>query len=309
MNTRHEQQGFLAIVVAIILVVVVAMGAAMFAMSTSGNRGAGDHALSGKALFLAESGIEWAAKELLGADDPQADCEGLAGSGPFNLPGGTFEIRDANYDATDENCDVVSRGTAGDAIRTISGTIPKSIIDGGGGSVFDDADEKFNNCGQANLECQDGAMVFKRPSGGGGGGGGNTNTNAKGSDLITDDWDTGDVVYFTANITWDADPAGNVFDVTLKIQGQADVTCSVVMSSLSSPCAAPAGHSLYDQYDIVLQMGSTFDETDVKNVELSVNWATNPSDRVTLADGCIGRENHCSGTSDPTEDDSWDENP
>lgn len=308
MTARLTQMGFLAIVVAIILVVVVAMGAAMFAMSTSGNRGAGDHALSGKALFLAESGIEWAAKELFGADDPQGDCEGLAGSGPFSMPGGQFRILGSAYDTTDENCDVVSRGTSGDAIRTISGTIPKSIIEGGGGGLFDDSDEKFQNCGQKNLECEDGALVFKRPSGGGPGQG-NTNTSAKAGDLITDDWDVGDTVFFTANIGWDADPTGNVFEITLKIQGQADVTCAVGMPGLNSPCAAPSGNSLYDQFDIVLDLGNTFDEADVQSVELQVDWATNPSSEVTLSDGCIGRANHCSGTSDPTEDGSWDENP
>ncbi len=187
MSPGNRQKGLLAIVVAIILVVVVAMGAAMFAMSISGNRGAGDHANSGRALFLAESGIEWAARELLGTENPEDDCNALGGSGPFNMPGGTFRILDSTYDATDENCDVVSRGTVGDVIRTISGTIPKAIIEGGGGSDFDDSDEKFKNCGQANLECQDGAMVFKRPSGGAGVG--NTNTSAKGSDLISDDWE------------------------------------------------------------------------------------------------------------------------
>lgn len=307
MKARRVQEGFLAIVVAIILVVIVAMGAAMFAMSTSGNRGAGDHAHSGRALFAAEGGIEWSARELFDSDDPQGDCEALAGSGPFTLPTGEFRILDSAYDAADENCDVVSRGMVGDVIRTISGTIPKSIIEGGGGGLFDDSEEKFNGCSKQNLECDDGAMVFQRPSRGPGQG--NTNTSAKGSDLISDDWDVGDTVYFTANIGWDADPSGNLFSITLKIQGQADVTCGVSMPGLNSPCAAPSDHELYDQFDIVLQLGNTYDETDVNSVDLQVDWATNPSNEVTLSDGCIGRANHCEGTSDPTEDDSWDENP
>lgn len=307
MTVRARQRGYLAIVVAVILVVIAAMGAAMFAMTTSGTRGAGDHARSAKALFLAESGIEWAAKELLGASDPQNDCEGLAGSGPFPLPSGEFRVLDATYDTADENCDVVTRGFVGDVIRTISGTIPKSIIEGGGGGLFDDSNEKFNNCNQANLDCGDGDITFNRPSQGPGVG--NTETSAKASDLITDDWDVGDTVYFTANIGWDADPTGNVFEITMKIQGQSDVSCQVLMAGLNSLCAAPSGHPLYDQYDIVLELGSTYDETDVNNVDLSVDWATNPSTRVTLSDGCIGRASHCSGTSDPVDGGTWDENP
>lgn len=309
MNTRREQQGLLAIVVAIILVVVVAMGAAMFAMTTSGTRGAGDHARSGKALFLAESGIEWAAKQLLGADDPQSDCESLAGAGPFAMPGGDFRILSAVYDTTDENCDVTSRGTVDSVvIRTISGTIPKSIIEGGGGNVFEDSDEKLNNCNQSNLGCEDGAITFYKP-GGGGGGPGNTNTSAKGGDLITDEFAAGDTVYFATNMSWIGDPTGNVFDITLKIAGQPDVSCGVLMPSLASPCAAPSGNSLYDEYNVVLVLGSTFSAADVSKVELSVNWASNSSSEVRLEGGCIGRENSCSGTSDPTDGGTWEENP
>lgn len=305
MRLSVRQQGFMAIVVAVILVVFAAMAAAIVVMTTSGTRGAADHAQSNGALFLAESGIEWAAKQMLGAADPENDCNALAGSGPFTMPNGQFTIEASSYDTTDENCDVTSRGFVGNTIRTISGTIPKSIIEGGGGSVFDDSDQKFNNCGSANLECQDGQIIFKRP----GGGGGNTNTKAKASDLITDDWNVGDTVYFTADIVWDNDPTGNVFSIDLKIQGQPDVNCGVAMPSLNSGCAAPPGHPLYDQYDIVLILGATFDETDVKDVSLSVSWGSNTSTRVTLSNGCIGREQHCEGTSDPVEDGTWDENP
>jgi hypothetical protein len=42
---------------------------------------------------------------------------------------------------------------------------------------------------------------------------------------------------------------------------------------------------------------------------LGVGWASSDSNRVTPEDGCIGRGNHCEGTSDPMEDDSWKENP
>lgn len=308
MIDKRAQHGFLAIAAAVILIVLAAMGAAMFAMVSSGTRGAGDHALSARALFLAESGIEWAAKDLFGTDDPEADCNGLAGSGPFTMPGGTFQILNSSYNASEGNCSVTSRGSVGGVLRTISGVIPKSIIEGGGGGLFDDSEDDFNNCNQQNLECQDGAMVFQRPSGGPGGG--NTNTQAKGSDLINNDWTAGELVYFTANFDWDADPSGNVFTIEIKLQGGGTRTCTVNLPSLSSGCAAPSSNPLYDTYDVVLEVGNSYPDEDINSVSLSVNWGSNPSNEVTLADGCIGTEEQCSGAaSDPAEDGSWDENP
>lgn len=304
MTTRLGQQGFLAIVVAIILVVVVAMGAAMFAMSTSGNRGAGDHALSGKALFLAEGGLEWAAKELFGADDPQADCEGLAGSGPFPLPGGDFRIIDAVYDNTEVTCRVTSRGTARNAVRTVAGTVPRSIILGGG-SIFDEQgawthqrtsfpEDRVLRM-ESNPACQ-----------------GNSRATVDDPSLVlTDTFQVGDQVYF---VTGFEPVQGNLNLSDLEVILETGIAnCTVSMTSPgTSPCSAPPGHDLYDFYDIVLDLGNGFGAGDVDEIRLIAGWSSPPGPSgqcvIELSDACIGREGHCTpGGSDPVDD--WTEVP
>lgn len=314
LNAPHcRQQGFMAIVLVVFLVVFVAMAAAIVSMTTSGARSAGDHVNASAALFIAESGIEWAARELFDADDPESDCDALDGNtGPTAVNGGgSFDITGSAYDSTDGSCRLTSVGTVAQTRRVLKGNIPESVLEGnagGGDDLFEDSEDKFNNCNQQNLECQDGSMTFERPSGGGGQG--NTNTRAKAGDLITDDFEDGDTVYFTANFEWDGtdDPSGNVFNIELT-NNIAD--CDVSLPALNSSCSAPAGDPLYDLYDVVLILGDDFAAGDVSQVDLQVDWGNNLSDWVTLSEGCIGRAGHCAGAGgdDPTEDGTWDEDP
>jgi hypothetical protein len=302
---RGKQRGVLAIVVAIMLVVVVAMGAAMFAMSTSGNRGAGDHAQSGRALFLAESGIEWAAKELLGADNPEGDCNGLAGSGPFTMPGGTFRIIDAVYDDTAITCRVTSRGTVGNAVRTIAGTVPRTIILGSG-SIFENEGAWDLQWAQfveplvlemrSNPACQNQSeAVVETPS-----------------QVLSDSFEAGDQVYFATGFEV---VTGDVSISTLEVVLEGAASCTVPMATPgTSPCAAAPGHPLYDYYDIVLDLGNTFGVPDIDSIELIAQWKTVPGPgppsecAVRLSEACIGREAHCTpGDSDPVDD--WSEVP
>lgn len=314
LNLPHRKQaGFMAIVLVVFLVVFTAMAAAIVSMSTSGARGGADHANAAGALFMAESGIEWAARELFDATDPEADCNALAGNTtPTTVNGGgSFDITESNYDATEGGCRLTSVGTVNQTRRILKGKIPESVLqgnEGGGDDLFEGSDEKFNNCNQQNLGCEDGAMTFNRPSGGQGQG--NTNTQAKASDLVTDTFSSGDVVYFTANFEWDPadDPSGNTFNVELT-NGIAN--CSVSLPSLYSPCAAPSSDPLYDTFDVVLILGDDFADTGINHVKLSVDWGSNLSDWLTLSEGCIGRAGHCSGGAgdDPTDDGTWDEDP
>lgn len=304
----------MAIVLVVFLVVFVAMAAAIVSMTTSGARSAGDHVNASAALFIAESGIEWAARELFDTANPETDCNSLPSHAMLPISvngGGTANITQSNYDPTDGSCGLTSRGQVGQTVRVLKGRIPESVLDGssgGGDDLFENSDEKFNNCNQGNLDCQDGAMTFERPSGGGGQG--NTNTQAKASDIVTDDFSAGDTVYFTANFEWDGtdDPSGNVFTVELtnKI-----AECSVSLPGLNSACSAPAGDPLYDLYDVVLILGDDFAVEDIKQVDVSVDWGNNLSDWVTLSEGCIGRAGHCAGAAgdDPTEEGTWNEDP
>jgi len=313
-GVHDRQRGFMAIVLVVFLVVFVAMAAAIVSITTSGARGVADHANASRALFMAESGIEWAALELFDSANPPTDCAGLKNhvSLPLSVNGhGTFTIIASDYESGDESCRLTSQGQVGDTVRVLTGQIPKSVLDGetgGGDDLFDNPEEKFNNCNQANLGCEDGALTFNRPSGGAGQG--NTNTSARATDLVSGTFSSGDVVYFTANFEWDPtdDPAGNVFNIEVT-NNLAD--CDVALPALSSSCAAPAGDPLYDLYDVVLILGSNFSDTDINRVNLSVDWGSNNSDWLTLTEGCIGRADHCQGQSsqDPVDDGSWNENP
>lgn len=308
-----KQRGFMAIVLVVFLVVFVVMAASIVSMTTSGVRSGADHAQAAGALFIAESGIEWAARELFGTSNPESDCNDLAANTspmPVN-GGGTFDITESNYDSSDGSCRLTSVGTVGQTRRVLKGKIPESVLEGdtgGGDDLFENSDEKFNNCNQKNLGCEDGAMTFNRPSGGPGQG--NTNTQAKASDLVTDDFSNGDTVYFTANFEWDTsdDPTGNVFNIELT-NGIAD--CDVALPTLYSTCAADSENSLYELYDVVLVLGNDFADEDINQVNLSVDWGSNNSDWITLSDGCIGRAAHCSGGEgdDPVDDGTWNEDP
>jgi hypothetical protein len=308
-----RQAGFMAIVLVVFLVVFTAMAAAIVSMSTSGARGGADHANAAGALFMAESGIEWAARELFDTADPATDCNALAANTPATNVngGGSFDITESNYDTTDGSCRLTSIGMVNQTRRVLKGNIPASVLDGdagGGDDLFEDSDEKFNNCNQQNLECQDGAMTFQRPSGGPGQG--NTNTRAKASDLITDDFEAGDTVYFTANFEWDTTdvPTGNRFNIELT-NNIAD--CDVFLPDLNSPCAAPGADPLYDLYDVVLILGDSFAADSINQVDLTVGWGNNQSDWIALSEGCIGRAGHCAGegSDDPIDDGTWDEDP
>lgn len=317
LNATHcRQQGFMAIVLVVFLVVFVAIAAAIVSMTTSGARSAGDHAMASGALFIAESGIEWAARELFDADNPETDCNNLSAHAALPIAingGGSADITESNYDAGDGSCRLTSVGTVGQTVRVLKGNIPESVLEGdagGGDDLFEDSEDNFNNCNQQNLDCQDGSMTFERPSGGGGPGQGNTNTQAKASDLVTDNFSNGDTVYFTANLEWDGtdSPSGNVFNIELT---NSIANCDVSLPGLNSACSASAGDPLYDLYDVVLVLGDDFSDEDINQVRLSVNWGSNNSDWLTLSEGCIGRAGHCAGAGgdDPTEDGTWDEDP
>jgi len=304
---QRRQRGFMAIVLVVFLVVFTIMAASIVSMTTSGARGAGDHVNASAALFMAESGIEWAARALFDADDPQSDCQALLGQGSVVNDGGSFSIVDAEYQTGTESCRITSRGLVNPASRTLVGIIPKRILDGdsgGGDDMFDDSGEKFgNSCNPPNVTCEDGALIFHRP----GQGGGNPPTDADGDALVSDTFEVGDNVYFTANIEWDGDPSGNLFTVELRNNIAA---CSVSLPALSSGCGV-TGHDLNDQFDIVLLLGDDFSAEDINTVRLLVNWAQNSSNNITLTNGCIGREGHCSGegSDDPIDDGGWDEDP
>ena len=306
---HRRQQGFMAIVLVVFLVVFVVIAASIVSMTTSGARGAADHVTASSALFMAESGIEWAALELFDTEDPVNDCNELENHPALPVgvnDAGSFDITESFYD---EGCRLTVRGYVAQSQRVLKGRIPDSVLDGdtgGGDDMFDDSEEKFgNSCNSPNVTCSDGALTFNRP----GNGGGNPPTDADGDALISDSFESGDRVYFTANIEWDADPSGNFLEVELRNN---IASCDLMLPSLSSSAeCTDTASELNDLFDIVLFLGDDFSPQDVNTVRLRLDWAPNSSNHVTLTNGCIGREAHCAseGGDDPVDDGTWDEDP
>ncbi|RFF28295.1 MULTISPECIES: hypothetical protein [unclassified Wenzhouxiangella] len=300
----------MAIILVVFLVAFVAIAAAIVSMSTSGARGAGDHVNASRALFMAESGIEWAALELFDSADPESACSDLQNNAalPESVNGeGSFDITDSEYDTADGGCRLTAVGIVNETRRVLKGKIPESVLEGdtgGGDDLFEDTEF---NCNSNNVECQDGELIFNRP---GGKGQGQPPTQANGADLISDNFVVGDEVYFTANIDWDASPTNNMFGLEMNIDTGANIDCDVPLPGLNSTCSAPAENELYENFDIVLALGDYFASNNVGQVKIRLDWATNPSNQVVLADGCIGRAGYCSGSGDdPVDDGTWDENP
>lgn len=298
--THHRQQGFMAIVLVVFLVVFVAMAAAIVSMSTSGARGAADHVQASAALFMAESGIEWGARELFDAENPQSDCEALEGqSRPVN-GGGSFTIIAAEYLTGSESCRLTSRGHSSPASRTLVGLIPKRVMDGaegGGDDLFDDASAWAG--GQS--EVIDGVLYIKRQGG--------NESHADGRDVLTDDFEQGDQIYFAANVS----PGTGGMDVRVRFPGGPG---NYAVCADGNPCASvDPDNPLHSYYNTVWVLSSSVagGVNDVNDIRIRVDFDQQPAnvDEVAVADGCIGRLEHClaEGSDDPTEDGGWNEDP
>lgn len=312
---RH-QRGFLAIVLVVFLVVFVAMAAAIVSMSTSGARSAADHVQGSAALYLAESGIEWAAREMFDVNDPQDDCEALAGASNTVNASGSFTITAAQYfdDDDGEACRVTSVGAVAPASRTVSASVRIFTGSGEVGSIFDNpplwttGPNPFGNVSP-------GVLTLNRNSPCAGPG---STFASAGPGVITDSFNPGDVVYFAADFFLDrGNPAPGVSILRITIEHDNGVAqCNIDISSpFTSPCAANAGDPLYDAYNLVLKLGDGFGATQINSVHIEADWEVapgSPACDIRLVDACIGRQSHCLGfepTSDPVIEGSWDENP
>lgn len=299
-STGNRQRGFMAIVLVVFLVVFVAIAAAIVSMTTSGARGAGDHAQASAALFIAESGIEWAARDLFDTDDPQADCNALAGNtGPTPVNGGgSFDITESAYDSGDGSCRVTSVGTVGQTRRVLKGKIPENVLEGNTGSGDDLFDDESAWKG-GNNEVEDGVLYINKQ--------GSNEAHANGDEVLTDDWQAGDAVYFAANV----DPHAAGLTVRVRFPGNPN---NHAVCSGGDPCASvDPNNPLHDSYDTVwlLSPNVSGSADAVNDVRIEVDFGEYSVSQVAIANGCIGRVSHCQGAAgdDPTEDGSWDEDP
>lgn len=312
-SLQRHQSGFMAIVLVVFLVVFVAIAAAIVSMTTSGARSAGDHVNAVNALFMAESGIEWAALKLFDSPDPESDCDNLENDAalPVSVNGqGSFDIQDSEVAGTG-SCRLKVRGMYQQTTRVLTGSIPESILDGdagGGDDLFDNPDDwQHGSGGNPSVYVSDGVLHLERQ------GSGQTKTRTTSNNFISDTFGPADTVYFVANVEADGDPTGNTLNLDVTLNGAPNPSCSGDMPLMTGACSAPPSDPLYDSFNTVWVLGDPIgvSSTDVEEVEIWVDWAFNDSDLVTIANGCIGRAAHCAGegSSDPVDDGTWNEDP
>jgi hypothetical protein len=332
MITHRRQQGFMAIVLVVFLVVFVVIAASIVSMTTSGARGAADHVTASSALFMAESGIEWAARELFDADNPQADCEALEAQSREVNDGGSFEISFAEYRTDSESCLLTSRGSNGAAIRTLTGVIPKQILEGGaegeGDDIFDDPglwEESDFQGFNSDPFPGDGVLYLNR------------NASCRGptvhtvrsesesniETMLSPGFSASDEIYFATNriVSTQAPNAqcqagDSRLRVALELADGSTRACEwfMIAGTLSPSNCVPDGApaSLTDEFELVMDLGSGFASTDVVAISIQALWGGGVYS-IELSDACIGNSNGCAKGGlvgdDPVEEGSWDETP
>lgn len=320
MTQSHKQRGFMAIVLIVFLVVFVAIAASIVSMTTSGTRTAADHVQASAALFMAESGLEWAAREMFGVDDPQDECEALDGASSNVNDSGTFTITAAQYlDGDDgEVCRVTSVGAVGSTSRTITASVRIITGDGEVGSIFDDstlwedsdfpgfADDPFRPDGVLHLNRNNGCSgpdSFVA-----------TDTAANISEILEPGFDGTDTVYFAFNVVDvqsapSCSPGDSRLRITVTHSGGSVIQCNWFMLAGTTDCPPGAGAgSLVDAYDTVVELGIGFASSSVEEIEIRTIWDSGVQ-WIELADACIGPQSWCAPNDDPVVAGSWDENP
>lgn len=314
----------MAIILVVVLVVFTVMAASIVSMSTSGARGAADHVNASAALFLAESGVEWAAKQLVESDDFEDCCDdSLQGStGSINDSGG-FQILESDFVEADDDssdfCRIKVRGNSGTASRIISASVQKPSAEGAEGSIFDDPADwntvDVPGFASGSLFPGDGVLFLRR------------NDGCAGRDYFVSvpdpasmlgNFSAGEEIFLATNHDVDASCGGPpTADSSLRFQvflsDGSSIQCDWAMVAGTTTCPAPMAPSeLTEEFDLVLALGNGFAATQVTEIRVRTLW-NNRVFSVALSDTCIGSTASCleGGMTgdDPVEEGSWDETP
>jgi hypothetical protein len=319
----------MAIVLVVFLVVFAVMAAAIVSMSTSGARGAGDHAQASAALFMAESGIEWAARVLFDGNDPPSDCSGLQGQSQTVNDGGGFTITSAEYLAGggDEPplCRVQVTGANGPTRRVVSASIPIGGGEAAEGSIFDDPGNwSVSEPGFVTVFPGDGRMRFNRNQGCGGPDSSITSASPGAvADMLAPGFGASGAVYLLANFDLDTSCGGSGARLRFRIthSGGTVEQCDWIMTSgVVTPAGcldASAPPALTDQYDLVIRLGADYASSAVSEIRIASIWEAGAGNggirQVEVHDACIGTASSCMEgglvDDDPVDEGSWDETP
>lgn len=309
MRNRATQRGALMIAAIILIVVFAVLGLSLLSLHSTQRVTASDHFAAARALYLAESGLEWAARELFGTADPQADCEALVDENPVTLGAGSFQFTEAVYDAGNVTCSIISVGDVGVTRRRVTGAIRREVLEGTSGGIGETlfSDEGAWQGGGENINFDNGSIIFDRP---GSPGKGKPPAQAiEAENVITDDFQVGDDVYFTGNFSYDGTMGGSVFfiEIDLDTKPPQTISCTVDLETLTSPCGAV--NELNEHYNVVLFLENNFSPAMVDRVRVRVDWDGGTSQQLRVDDACIGRISHCMPDSggDPVDPESWEE--
>jgi|GEM_PF-2466759 type II secretory pathway pseudopilin PulG len=315
MKITADMRGGMLIAVVIAIMILGAIAAGLAALVSSGARTSADHSLSVQAFYLAETGFEWAAAELQKNYDPNLEwgdaCQNLNTTPAQPVEdAGYFEITAEE----NEGCKITVFGWTGGpdlenatASRRLEGTIPSQIItgsDGGGDNIFDDSGNWKG--GGANVDFENGSMILQRPGGQGQGQGGqgNTNTHADATDILTENFTNGELIFFMTYISWDPLSANDIFSIELQ-----DIECQVYLPDLTSDDCNIRTDLLNYGYNLIVELGDGINADDINNITLNIDWGNGGAQEVILADGCIGTQEHCLGASEPQNpiENDWEE--
>ncbi|MFW6307360.1 MAG: hypothetical protein ACOC08_01815, partial [Campylobacterales bacterium] len=172
------------------IVIIGALGAGIASMITTGVRSSADHSVSIQALYLAESGVEWAGYQLRKEEDEGEDgwigyCNNtLKEESPVKVDTSKyFEILNSSVEGgSNKSCNITVLGYVGSetpnnalASRRLNVEIDGGWIENGGGNknIFEDEND-WKGKGK-NVKFNDGQLTLERPRQGKG----NTNTHAK----------------------------------------------------------------------------------------------------------------------------------
>ena len=122
----RSQKGFSVLVVIFVMLVLSAIGYSMTNMMATKQKSLPVMAESNSAFYLAESGVNWAGKQLSDLVSWSAQ-EGETIT--KNLGGGSFEISFASYgqDSTGEWITVTSTGRDGNGVRVLNSTFYREL--------------------------------------------------------------------------------------------------------------------------------------------------------------------------------------
>ncbi len=312
---RYSEKGSLLIAIIIAIVIVSALGAGIATMVTTGVRSSTDHSLSIQALYLAESGFEWATSKLREHYNSTGSWEDYCSNNLANA-GTNISLSSNKYFTIlsavtlSNGCSIKILGWVGNsnkekdlASRRLEGMIPGWFIQGSvppTNNMFSGGDDDWKQSTGKNVKFSEGQVIFKKP-GKGKGQGSKAQTNAPTN--VIQDFGSGEHVFFGAYVKDLENISSHDFDLTVGPGKIAE--CSISFngtSKLTSDCgnanipANPLSDMLLD-YNLLMYLGNDLHSENFGFLRLTLDWDQGNPNEVVFEYGCLGPSSICSNLS------------